>query len=140
MTVKIVTTTGAGLRAAILAIAMVAATSGCATTGPTLASSAERLERNSYAMERGSDTGRVRDDARRLSQETRDFRRVLGTSRADQRDVERAFEDVSHSYHALRDEVERSRDALVERDFEPVTQAYLDVEREMNRSDRYARD
>jgi hypothetical protein len=67
---------GSNLRAALLALPLVIAMAGCATTGPNLATSAERLERNSYAMERGSDTGRVREDARRLSEETHDFRRA----------------------------------------------------------------
>ncbi|HEY5808766.1 MAG TPA: hypothetical protein VIT67_12395 [Povalibacter sp.] len=140
MAIGNVITMGGNLRAAWLALPLVIAMAGCATTGPNLATSAERLERNSYAMERGSDTGRVREDARRLSEETHDFRRVLGSRSVDHRDIERAFDDVSRTYHSLRDEVERSRDRLVERDFEPVTNAYLDVEREMSRSDRYARD
>ena len=40
---------------------------------------------------------------------------------------------LSGRYHALRDEVERSRDREAELDFKPVTEAYLDVEREMRR-------
>jgi hypothetical protein len=52
---------------------------------------------------------------------------------------------LSRHYHALRDEVDRSRDRDAELDFKPVTEAYLDVEREMRRvgdgdRDRVARD
>ncbi len=78
--------------------------------------------------------------------EARDFRRTLEDRRADDDDVEDAFRDLSARYHALRDEVERSRDRDAELDFKPVTEAYLDVEREMRRvdgrerRDRVARD
>lgn len=50
-----------------------------------------------------------------------------------------AFHDLSRSYHALRDDVERSRSAAVDWEFRPVTQAYLDMEREM-RGHGYYRD
>ncbi len=116
---------------------------GCASTGPTLSSSAERLEESSFAMERYAGQSSVRQDARELSEEAREFRRLLLSKRADRRDVSEGFEDVSRSYHSLRDEVERSRDRETERYFEPVTNAYLDMEREIasvvdSRSDRYA--
>jgi hypothetical protein len=117
---------------------------GCATTGPSLSSSAERLEDTSFAMERNADQSRVRQDARELSEEAREFRRTLMSNRADRGDVREEFDDVSRSYHSLRDEVERARDHETDRYFEPVTNAYLDIEREIGRSDpedrdRYAR-
>jgi hypothetical protein len=119
----------------------------CSTTGGSLSSSAERLERSSYALERNAygdrDSG-FRRDAVALAEEARDFRRTLADSRADNEDIRDAFSDVSRTYHELRDEVERSRSTEAERDFRPVTDAYLDVEREMGRNgerrDRYARD
>ena len=58
----------------------------------------------------------------------------------DRRDVREAFDDVSQIYHSLRDEVERSRDRATDRYFEPVTNAYLDIEREIGRSDIDRRD
>jgi hypothetical protein len=129
------------LTAPVLAMALVA----CATTGGSLASSAERLERASYAFQRDVDSERGSDrDARELAEEARDFRETLRDRRADDRDVQEAFRDLSSSYHAARDDVERGRSRDADRQFAAVTEAYLDVERAMNasdsRRDRYARD
>lgn len=115
---------------------LAAAIVGCATTHGNLSSSAERLERSSYALARdtrGPDFGGsgYESDARRLADESHDFRRVLLDRRADERDVESAFNDVSRSYHALRDEVDRSDSQRARANLKPVTEAYLDVEREM---------
>jgi chromosome segregation ATPase len=119
---------------------------GCVTTHGNLASSAERLERS--AVELQSDARDVGDssyyrDAQEFAAEARDFNRALEDRRADDDDIQDAFRALSDRYHALRDEVERSRDREAELDFKPVTEAYLDVEREMRRvgdRDRYARD
>jgi hypothetical protein len=111
---------------------------GCATTGATLSNSAERLERSSTQLERNADEMRVRTHARELADESRDFRHVVTDSRADRRDVRGAFDDLSRSYHALRDAVEKTRDHGAERDFDAVTSVYLDIEREVNLNDRYA--
>jgi hypothetical protein len=121
---------------------------GCATTGGNLASSAERLERTSYAFQRNVYEGRedrgYERDARALAEEAKDFRQTLSDRRADDRDVQQAFHDLSRTYHAARDEVERDRSREADRDFAAVTEAYLDVERAMNasdtRRDRYARE
>ena len=128
------------MRAAWLTIPVAFAMVGCATTNTGLSSSAQRLERSTEVMARNADDNGVRKDARSLYEETRDFRQTLADSRADRKDVREAFDDLSRSYHALRDEVEDSRDRETERDFDSVTSAYLDIEREINRSDRYARD
>lgn len=128
------------MRAAWLTIPVALAMAGCATTNTGLSSSAQRLERSTEVMARNADDNGVRKDARSLYEETRDFRQTLADSRADRKDVREAFDDLSRSYHALRDEVEGSRDRETERDFDSVTSAYLDIEREINRSDRYARD
>ncbi len=127
-------------RAAWLTIPVALAMAGCTTTNTGLSSSAQRLERSTEVMARNADDNGVRKDARSLYEETRDFRQTLADSRADRKDVREAFDDLSRSYHALRDEVEGSRDRETERDFDSVTSAYLDIEREINRSDRYARD
>jgi len=124
------------------------AAGGCATTGGNLSSSATRLERSSYALhdEARDDDARsgFQRDARELAEEARDFRRTVEDRDASKEDVREAFGDVSKRYHAMRDEVERSRSWEAEREFQPVTEAYLDVEREMrsrdDRRDRYARD
>lgn len=121
---------------------------GCATTGGNLSSSATRLERNSYALHEEARDDDVRSgfrsDARELAEEARDFRRTVEDHGSSKEDVRDAFSDVSKRYHAMRDEVERSRSREAAREFQPVTEAYLDVEREMrsrdDRRDRYARD
>ena len=121
---------------------------GCATTGGSLTSSANRLERSAYALqEEANDSdarGDFRRDARELAEETREFRRVVEDRDSDREDVHDAFEDVSRRYHALRDEVDRDRDHEANAEFRDVTEAYLDVEREMRsregRRDRLASD
>jgi hypothetical protein len=120
---------------------------GCVTTQGNLESSAERLERSAEALradarDDGASGGYYRD-AQEFAEEARDFRRTLDERHADREDVQDAFRDLSSRYHALRDEVEHTRDRDAEADFRPVTEAYLDVEREMRRygdRDRYARD
>jgi hypothetical protein len=121
---------------------------GCATTGGNLSSSATRLERSAVALQEEARDDEARSgyrvDARELAEEARDFRQTVEDHRASKEDVREAFSDVSKRYHAMRDEVERSRSREAERDFQPVTEAYLDVEREMRsrdeKRDRYARD
>jgi hypothetical protein len=120
---------------------------GCVTTQGNLTSSAERLERSAEELraesrDDGASSGYSRD-AQQFAEEAREFRRMLDDRDADREDVQDAFRDLSGRYHALRDEVERTRDRDAEIDFKPVTEAYLDVEREMRRygdRDRYARD
>lgn len=124
------------------------AVGGCATTGSSLTSSANRLERSAYALQEEANDGDVRGDfrrdARELAEETREFRRVVEDRDSSREDVHEAFGDVSKRYHAMRDEVERSRDSDANAEFRDVTEAYLDVEREMrsrdSRKDRLARD
>lgn len=136
------------LRAGFVASAVAVAIASCATTSGGLASSAERLERASYAFQRDAYEGRegrgYERDARSLAEEAKDFRLTLSDRRADDRDVRAAFQDLSRSYHAARDEVERDRSRDSAREFAAVTEAYLDVERAMNstdaRRDRYADD
>jgi len=120
---------------------------GCATTGGTLTGSAERLEKSSYELQKESrldaSHGAYSREATALAEEAREFRLVVNDRRARDGDVDDAFADVSKRYHALRDEMDRtrnSREADVE--FKAVTDAYLDLEREMRRhgKDRYARD
>ena len=132
-----------------LTIAALAAVglAGCVTTHGNLESSAERLERSADELRADARAMAVSSgyyrDAQEFAAEARDFRRTLEERRADRDDVKDAFRDLSGRYHALRDEVERTRDRDAELDFKPVTEAYLDVEREMRRvgeRDRVARD
>ena len=115
------------------AIAIMAALGACATTHGGLRSSADRLERNADALARDSsfESSGYSRDARELAAETHDFQRTVTDSRADRRDIDAAFAQVSNRYHALRDEVDRSDSRQAQLDFRPVTDAYLDVERAM---------
>lgn len=124
------------------------AVGGCVTTGGSLTSSANRLERSAYALQEESNDSDVRNDfrrdARELAEETREFRRVVEDRSSSDEDVHDAFEDVSRRYHAMRDEVDDDRDHEANAEFRDVTEAYLDVEREMRsrdgRRDRVASD
>lgn len=124
-------------------LGLAALSAACATTGTSLRTSAERLERSSYDLVDDSRTadagGDYRSDARALAEEARDFRRVVESRDSDADDVQDAFRDLSKRYHALRDEVDDSDSRDAGMDFKDVTQAYLDIEREV-RSDRYASD
>nr|WP_298719638.1 hypothetical protein [uncultured Steroidobacter sp.] len=124
------------------------AVGGCATTSGNLSSSASRLESSAEALhdEARDDDARsgFQSDARELAEEARDFRRTVEDRDSSKEDVREAFNDLSKSYHAMRDEVERSQSREADREFRPVTEAYLDVEREMRsrdgKHDRYASD
>lgn len=140
------------IRVALAASLILSVLTGCATTSAGLTSSADRLERNADALARDArdDTTsgylpNYSRDARELADQARDFRRTVADSRSDERDVAKAFEELSRDYHAVRGEVERSDSREAQADFRSVTEAYLDIEREMSKhasSDRrrYARD
>jgi hypothetical protein len=125
-----------------IAVGMVCAAfvalAGCATTQGSLTTSAERLERNAAELARdGRDSTRYGNDARELADQAHDFRLTVTDRRAEDRDIRLAFEELSHDYHSLRDEVDRSESRDAALDFRSVTEAYLDIEREMN--GRYGR-
>src|SRR5687767_1183215 len=127
--------------AAVMGLSSFLAFAGCVTLHGSLSSSTDRLERNTEALARNAD-GDYSQDARAWADEGQDFRQTVEDRRADDRDIRRAFEEVSRDYHALRDEVDRSDSRMAEADFRAVTEAYLDIEREMggHDSDRYAKD
>jgi hypothetical protein len=124
------------LTASLMAVAL----AGCATTRHGgLDRSADRLDRNAQAFAQDANeaprgysenTGYV-EDARDFADRAHEFRRTVEDHGADDRDVKASFDDLSRSYHALRDDVERSAGEDARRDLQPVTQAYLDVEDDM---------
>jgi hypothetical protein len=131
--------------AAAMVFSAVVLLGACATTHGSLTSSADRLERNADVLARNArgDSDNYSRDARELADQAHDFRRTVTDRRADSGDVKEAFEALSHDYHALRDEVDRSNDRQAELDLRPVTEAYLDIERSIGGyqdNDRYARD
>src|SRR5262245_52336943 len=133
---------------ALASVVAFATLTGCATTSHgNLVRSADRLEHNADTLARDDRTAHYGEsyarEARQLADQAHDFRRTIQDERADRRDVDAAFADVSRSYHALRDDVDRSSDRDAQLDLRPVTDAYLDMEREMggyHGGDRYARE
>ncbi len=129
------------LTASIIAMAL----AGCATTRHGgLDSSADRLDRNAQAFAQDADEAprgysentRYTEDARDFADRAHEFRRTVedrdaGDRDAGDRDVRAAFDELSRSYHELRDGVGRSDNPDARRDMQPVTQAYLDVEDNM---------
>ena len=132
-----------GKAGCLTASLMVIALAGCVTTRHGgLDSSAARLDRNAqdFAQDsrdapRGYDesTGYA-EDARDFADRAHEFRRAVednGEGDTGDRDVKASFDELSRSYHALRDDVEHSGNPDARRDMQPVTQAYLDVEDNM---------
>jgi hypothetical protein len=123
------------LTAPLIAVAL----AGCATTHGGLNSSADRLDRNAQAFAQDADeaphgyseNAGYTEDARDFADRAHEFRRTVEDQGPDSRDVKASFDELSRSYHALRDDVERSGDRVARRDLQPVTQAYLDVEDNM---------
>jgi hypothetical protein len=134
-----------GMAGWLTASLMVMALAGCATTRHGgLDSSAGRLDRNAQAFAQDSaeaprgyseNTGYM-EDARDFADRAHEFRRTVedrdeGDRDVSDRDVRASFDELSRSYHSLRDGVERSGDPDARRSMQPVTQAYLDVEDNM---------
>ena len=124
------------LTASLMAVAL----AGCATTRHGgLDRSADRLDQNAHAFaqdaeeapHRYSEHAGYTEDARDFADRAHEFHRTVEDEGGDNRNVRASFDDLSRSYHALRDEVERSGDRDARHDLQPVTQAYLDVEDEM---------
>ena len=132
-----------GQAAWLAASLMTMALAGCATTRHGgLDSSADRLDRNAQAFAEDSrdaprgydESTSYTEDARDFADRAHEFRRTVedrDTGDTGDRDVKVAFDELSRSYHALRDDVERSGSPDARRDMQPVTQAYLDVEDNM---------
>ncbi|MGH8287877.1 MAG: hypothetical protein ACREV7_02455 [Steroidobacteraceae bacterium] len=124
------------LTASLMAVAI----AGCATTPHGgLHRSADRLDRNAQAFAQdaqdapraynsGSDYS---EDAQDFANRAHEFRRTVESSDASRGDVRTSFHDLSRSYNALRDDVQRSGSSDARRDLQPVTQAYLDIEDDM---------
>jgi hypothetical protein len=117
---------------------MAMALTGCATTRHGgLDSSADRLDRNAQAFAQDSqEAPRGYDESTGYTADARDFadrahefrRTVEDRDDTEDHDVKASFDELSRSYHALRDDVERAGNPDARRDMQPLTQAYLDVE------------
>lgn len=130
----------AGRAGWFIASLMAVALAGCATgRHGGLDHSADRLDRNAQAFAQDSEeaphgynenTGYT-EQARDFADRAHEFRRTVEDEGTDNRDVKASFDELSRSYHELRDEVERSGDEDARHNMQPVTQAYLDVEDDM---------
>lgn len=125
-----------------VAVCALAGLAGCATTRGNLSSEADQLEHNANALARDArdyPADRAnRDyppsyvsDVHALADDAHEFRRTADDHSASDADVKASFERVSHSYHAVRDEVARSDNPEVRDDFKAVTNSYLNIERDM---------
>lgn len=134
--------------AAALALAGLA---GCATNSrANLTNAADNLEYNANALvhDAGNQVARSSDevtprsdetvtyasdyarDAHALARDAHEFRQVVdegGTDRA----VREAFDRVSRSYHAVRDEVAQSENPQARRDLAPITDSYRALQHEL---------
>jgi hypothetical protein len=129
--------TAGRLCASLMAVAL----AGCATTAAHggLRRSADRLDRNAQAFAQDAREGprgydentSYTEDARDFADRAHEFRRTVEEGDADSRDVGASFRELSRSYNALRDDVQRSGSRDTRRDLRPVTRAYLDVEDDM---------
>src|SRR4051812_21444059 len=88
--------------------ALIALISGCASSPHgNLSRSAERLEHNSDVLARNDHSrSSYSREADSLAEKAHDFRVAIADSRTDRRDLDASFESVSHTYHALRDDVD----------------------------------
>jgi hypothetical protein len=122
-----------------VASAALAGVVGCVSTRGHLSSSTDRLEYNARAL--AADAGAAPQgsavvyptvyarDAAALAEEARELRHAAESG--SDADVQAAFNRVSRSYHAVRDEVEHSESVQAHNDLRPVTAAYRDVENDL---------
>jgi hypothetical protein len=143
----------------LVGCALVLTLSACATTRTeSVASSTGRLEHNANVLARDAGAAPLTEadapavpaedapavagpagtyptvyarDARALALASRDLRHVVEGGYTDT-DVQTAFDRVSRSYHAVRDEVEHSDSTQARADLQAVTEAYVDVEHALN--------
>ncbi|HEY1891175.1 MAG TPA: hypothetical protein VGG63_12250 [Steroidobacteraceae bacterium] len=124
----------------LTATLMTVSLAGCATTPHGgLDHSADRLDHNAQAFAedaqgapRGYDENTdYTEDARDFADRAHEFRRAVEDPGADKHDVRASFDDLSRSYHTLRDDVQHSDSDAARHDLQPVTAAYLDVEDDM---------
>jgi hypothetical protein len=116
---------------------------GCASTRGNVNNAADNLEYTSNTLARDAQADAARTDhaplyerdARALAADARELRGAVD-ERGGDADVRAAFDQVSRSYHAVRDEVADSGDLQAQRDFAAVTDSYRHLEHDLNVPDR----
>lgn len=128
---------------ALLGLAGWLGLAGCAATRGSVTNAADNLEYNANTLVRDARDDAARSaqvplygrDARALADSAHDLRSTIDERRGDA-DVRVAFDHVSRSYHAVRDEVAHSGDLQAQRDFAAVTDSYRHLEHDLGVSDR----
>ena len=135
---------------AMVSLALAGLATGCATSPSraNMANSADRLEENADLLARdaagpatSSDyaTAFARD-THQLAIDAHELRRTVEDRDASGAAVQAAFDRVSRSFHAVRDEVNHTDTVAAQRDFRPVADAYHDLRTDMGAApDREAR-
>jgi hypothetical protein len=108
----------------------------CVTTPRSdLSNSADRLEHSADALAEDARASGYPADyvhyAHVLADDARGFRDTVEDRSASDTDITVAFDRLSRSYHAVRDEVDHSDSRTARADLRPVTDSYLDIERDM---------
>jgi hypothetical protein len=134
------------VRTVLVAISWLAVVlaAGCETTHTRTVGATDEFERRIDAFAAGAcdqssaacSSRQQIAAARGFAAEVRAFRETCENG-GDQ-EVVFAFQRLWHSYHALRDEVDRLRDRELQVDFKPVTQAFVDVQRDVKNGYSYA--
>jgi hypothetical protein len=137
-----------GVTAVVVAGALLGL-AGCASTRADVTGAADNLQYSANTLARDARDDAVHSDhaplyerdARALADSAQDLRSAI-EARAGDADVRVAFDHVSRSYHAVRDEVAHSADLQAQRDFGAVTDSYRHLEHDLGvhpDSDREAR-
>jgi hypothetical protein len=122
----------------IISVGVLTALGGCVSTRGHLTSSAHELEYHAHVLaqdagpappEPGSAYPAYSRDAAALAENAREL--SLAAQGSSDMDVKVAFDRVSRSYHAVRDEVEHSENLQARNDLVPVTEAYRNVENDL---------
>ena len=146
-----------GVTIAMMSLTLAGLATGCAmhpyrANRDTVANTADRLEQDSDLLARDaaapterSDyaTGFARGFARdthQLANDAHALRRTVEERDSSDADVQTAFDRVSRSFHAVRDEVNHADMEGAQRDFRPLANDYRDLRGELGESsDREAR-
>jgi len=130
----------------MMSVALAGLASGCAT-GPgtsrasraNVAGTADRLEQDADLLARDSAEAPARGDyasssardTHQLAMDSHELRRTVEDRDSSDAAVQAAFDRVSRSFHAVRDEVNHTDTEAAQRDFHPVATDYRDLRNDL---------